>query len=211
MTGSLLTQHTFAYSYLRSILLTSVEKNLHLPSADDSTARLVNARSSSFKSSGKWSGSFTSSFGELLSLSSTSWLSSESVVISEPSKKYQTRITFHVRGAQILGTRWPGWQNFIQMCLIFVSPQYGICFISITPLAPRIFRRLLDFWKICGPLCYVVQKMSSKYQSHIAITIHNAKHRTLKIMWIIWNTTLKFILTQAPKIHSLTPHRKVNG
>jgi len=121
----------FTFSYLRSILLTSVEKNLHLPSADDSTARLVNATSNSFKSSGKWSGSFTSSLGEVLSFSSTSWLSSESVVISEPSKKYQTIITCYVRGTQIPGTRLPGWQNFIQWCLIFVGLQNRTCFISL--------------------------------------------------------------------------------
>ena len=121
----------FIFSYLRSILLTSVEKNLHLPSADDSTARLFNATSNSFKSSGKWSGSFTSSLGVVLSLSSTSWLSSESVVISEPSKKYQTIITCYVRGTQIPGTRLPGWQNLIQWFLIIVGLQNRICFISL--------------------------------------------------------------------------------
>jgi len=31
-----------------------------------------------------------------------------------------------------------------------VSPQYGISSFSL--LAPRIWRWLLDFWKICGPL-----------------------------------------------------------
>ena len=120
----------FTFSYLRSILLTSVEKNLHLPSADDSTARLFNATSNSFKSSGKWSGSFTSSLGDGLSFSSTSWLSSESVVISEPSKKYQTIITYYVRGTQIPSTRLPGWQNLIQRCLIFVGLQNRTCLLN---------------------------------------------------------------------------------
>jgi hypothetical protein len=69
--------------------------------------------------------------GEVLSLSSTSWLSSESVVISEPLKKYRTIITCYVRGTQIPGTRLPGWQNYIQWCLIFVRLQNRTCFITL--------------------------------------------------------------------------------
>jgi hypothetical protein len=32
------------------------------------------------------------------------------------------------KGAQIPGARSPGHLNFVRRCLIFVSPQYGCCF-----------------------------------------------------------------------------------
>ena len=36
----------------------------------------------------------------------------------------------YVRGAQIPGTSKSGTLNFVEWCLIFVSPQYGTCSVS---------------------------------------------------------------------------------
>ena len=49
-----------------------------------------------------------------------------------------------LRGAQIWGTRFPTVLNFLQWCLIFVGPQYGVCF---TPSFWHLgfFKWILDF------------------------------------------------------------------
>jgi hypothetical protein len=52
------------------------------------------------------------------------------------------------RGAQISGARSPLQPHFVWWCLIFVGPQYGICFMSPYWLTPTILRWLLDFGKL---------------------------------------------------------------
>ena len=37
--------------------------------------------------------------------------------------------------------------------VIFVGPQYGLL---VTLLGSRILRRLVDFWKVCGPLSFFI-------------------------------------------------------
>lgn len=44
---------------------------------------------------------------------------------------YQNRLVY-VRGAQIPGTSMSGTLNFVEWCLMFVSPQYGTCLVSRT-------------------------------------------------------------------------------
>ena len=44
---------------------------------------------------------------------------------------------------------------FLRWDMIYVEPQYETFFFVTPFLAPRIFRWLADFWKICGPLTYV--------------------------------------------------------
>lgn len=48
------------------------------------------------------------------------------------------------------GTHKSGRLNFVRWRLLFVGPQYESCLIS-SLLAPRILRRLLDFWKFLHP------------------------------------------------------------
>ena len=60
--------------------------------------------------------------------------------------------TLYCRDAQIPGAWSPRRLNFVLLRLIFVSLQYGICFVTL--LVPRILRWLLDsFQKIVHPCC----------------------------------------------------------
>ena len=59
-------------------------------------------------------------------------------------KKFQQ--SDHIRVAQTPGARSP-------RLLQFVGPQKGTCFISLFS-PPKIWRRLVDFWKMCSTLDY---------------------------------------------------------
>ena len=68
------------------------------------------------------------------------------------------KLTYHLhlvlrlrRVAQTVGARLPWGLNFVCWCLIFVDPQYGICFFA-SCLASSILRWLPDVRKICVPL-----------------------------------------------------------
>ena len=50
------------------------------------------------------------------------------------------------------GGQYAGWPNVVCWCLGFVVPRYGAGVMSAL-LAPRIFKWLLAFWKICPRLC----------------------------------------------------------